>query len=201
MIPQQLQPPQFQSQPPANAPNNAPNGAPQVNGAPPAPANAQGQPAIPDQMRFSWPQWGMQNPEQMHQQIHQQQHEQILASLRNQQGMQDGASGAAVGMTSHLAPINGDIASATANGQQQTEPAQQPAGQPPTAPTLPTWGSVEPTPTDGESGGSNGDAGPSHPRINGTHDHAVESTTETSSSGASQPKRQATVEDLVEDPD
>ena len=203
MIPQPLQPQQFQAQPVATITHNYQGRIPQANGVPPAATDPQGRPPAataaqqPEQMRFSWPQLGVPNHEQIHQQMHQQQHEQWLASLRNQQAQQEASNttdAAPESSTSLPLPTNANAAGAV-NGHQE---AEQPPTQSQPIPSLPTWGSAVPDTTNGESS-SNDQTGSSQPHINGTHNHVAENATEAPSS--SQPKRQATVEDLVEDPD
>ncbi|KIW65634.1 hypothetical protein PV04_07876 [Phialophora macrospora] len=227
VMPQPPFPPPVQSRPEPNAVNNGPAGGAEINGVQSDPTGPQSQQqAVPpgglhvEEIRFTWPQMGMPNPEQLHQQIHQQQHEQALASLRNQndQGGATGTAGASIidvmgAAPEPLMPLPPDVERSLtsellrqAGNTRQPEAAQRTSTQASStpAPALPAWGSAASGPANGESSSDRASAGTSEPQTNGHHDHDVEGTSRTASSSQQQqqPKnRHPTVEDLVEDPD
>ncbi|EXJ57065.1 hypothetical protein A1O7_07409 [Cladophialophora yegresii CBS 114405] len=229
-FPQPPQPPQVQFRPEANTANNGATGGPETNGAQPEATATQSQ-QLPapagglhgEEMRFTWPQWGMPNHDQLHQQIHQQHHAQGLANSMNQNDQRPaGGAGASVieatgaGTEPRMpVPVEGGEAPLTelrrrAGEGRQAEAAQSNSIQTPStsAPALPAWGSAIPGPANGESSNGHAGAGTLEPQTNGDHDHGHETVgtsqaaASSSSWSSSQPKnRHPTVEDLVEDPD
>ncbi|KAH0832640.1 RING finger protein [Fonsecaea pedrosoi] len=103
------------------------------------------------------------------------------------------------------APFNtfGQSPAAVANANQEVPQADHPAAQLPTAHSLPSWGSSTPETTTHAQNEDDSSAGLSEPRVNGSHDQAVEDgAADGPSPNASQPKdRHATVEDAEEDLD
>lgn len=192
------QPPVWQHRPAQVPPGAEHPAATQPNGQPPVPQMMPFPPApfirpidIPQPPFAPWgphipPQWTHRN-------------EQLQQGARPQSEL-DGASNAAA--TNPQGSINGPPPSAPVHSS-MTEPVNGHGASPfpapvendPVQPTQPPWWGSEEDSSGGQVSGA-------PPQVNGSGSHGDINAGEESSSGTSEPKnRQATVEDLVEDPD